>query len=134
MGARVAKGAGEMGGWDVQNNLIFHLVHMKPGLQEGLGVRWSWISSTQLRTIRSYRSQQMWKSECSGGVQWIAGSSGAPALGSPHGRQETSGAYRTPRTELGEGLKEALIQAHGRPDILRNKQKKKWPLFRRGCK
>lgn len=43
MGARVAKGAGEMGGWDVQSNLIFHLVHMTPGLQEGLGVKWSWV-------------------------------------------------------------------------------------------
>lgn len=107
MGARVAKGAGDMGGWDVQSNLIFHLVHMTPGLQEGLGVRWSWVSSTQLRTIRSYRSEQKWKSECSGSVQWIAGSSGALNLGSPHTRQETNGADRAAHTELGERLKEA---------------------------
>lgn len=37
MGAGVTEGGGEMGDWDVQSNLIFHLVHVVPGLQEGLG-------------------------------------------------------------------------------------------------
>lgn len=37
MGAGVAEGGGEMGDWDVQSNLIFHLVHVAPGLPEGLG-------------------------------------------------------------------------------------------------
>lgn len=37
MGTGVAEDGGEMGDWDVQSNLIFHLVHVTPGLQEGLG-------------------------------------------------------------------------------------------------
>lgn len=33
----MAEGRREMGDWDVQSNLIFHLVHVTPSLQEGLG-------------------------------------------------------------------------------------------------
>lgn len=49
----------------------------------------------------------MWKSECSDGVQWIAGNSGTVSHGNPHGRREANEADRAAHTELGEGLKEA---------------------------